>query len=71
MVPTESLHAWWFAQDGSEPGSGAGARGRGIIAGGWGVGLEARSGGFVILPRKRESKRIQNPRNQALCRLTI
>lgn len=52
MVPTKCLHAWWFAQDGSEPGSGAGARGGGIIARGGGVGLEARRGGFVILSRE-------------------
>lgn len=71
MVPTKSVHAWWFAQDGSEPGSGAGARGGGIAAGGGGVGLEARRRGFVILSRQRESKHIHNPGNQALCRLTI
>lgn len=52
MAPTKSLHAWWFAQDGSEPRSGACARGGGIIAWGGGVGLEARRGGFVILSRE-------------------
>lgn len=52
MVPTKSLHARWFAQDGSEPRSGAGARGGGIAARGGGVGLEARRGGFVILSRE-------------------
>lgn len=39
VLPTKSLHAWWFAQDGSEPGSGAGARGGGVVAWGGGVGL--------------------------------
>lgn len=61
MVPTKSLHAWWLAQDGSEPGSGACARGGGIVARGGCVGLEARRGGFVILSRERDSKLIHNP----------
>lgn len=67
MVPTKSLHAWWFAQDGSEPGSRAGARGGGIVSWGGSAGLEARSGGFVILSRERESKRIHNPRKMRHC----
>lgn len=71
MVPTKSLHAWWFAQDGSEPRSGARARGGGIVTRGGGGGFETRRGGFVILSREQESKRIHNPINQALCRLTI
>lgn len=54
-IPTESLHAWWLAQDGSEPGSGAGAWGGAVVAGGGGVGLEARRGGFVILRTEGES----------------
>lgn len=37
--PTKSFHAWWFAEDGSEPGSGAGARGGGVVAWSGGVGL--------------------------------
>lgn len=70
-APTESLHAWWFAQDGSEARSGARARGRGVVAWGGGVGLEARRRGFVILSRERESEYIHNLGKQALCRLTI
>lgn len=64
-VPTESLHARWLAQDGSEPRSGAGARGGGVVAGGGGVGLEARRGGFVILWMEGESGRNHYPANQA------
>lgn len=67
MVPTESFHAWWLAQDGSEPRSRARARGGGIVSGGGGVGFETRRGGFVILSRERESKHNHNPGNQALC----
>jgi len=70
MVPTKSFHAWWFAQNGSEPRSGAGARGRGIVTGGGGVGFETRRGGFVILSREQETRHIHNPETRH-CALTI
>lgn len=66
-LPTESLHAWWFAQDGSEPRRGAGARGGGVVAWGGGVGLEARRGGFVILSREAERKQIQQSAESRRC----
>ena len=55
---TQRLHAWGLAQDGPEPGGGAGARRGGVVAWGGGVGLEAGSGGFVVLlteERERDS----------------
>lgn len=68
MVPTKSLHARWFAQDGSEPGSGAGSWGGSVITGGGSVGFKAGRGGFVILWSVRKSNTIFEFQKHALCR---